>query len=130
MMSIHKWCNGLYVTVKDWYKKGYIYINVIKPLPASEPTKRKGQKTKAQPNMVLSPEDPWTVFRHPERFLAKSVLLVDDEKGRKLIEERLDSLANAIMWEMETEFSRERTTVIKAECVTFEDWYKEGEHNG
>lgn len=130
MMSIHKWCSGLYVTVEDWYKKGYIYINVIKPLPESEPTKREGQKPKAQPNMVLSPEDPWTVWRNPERFLSKSVLLVDDEKGRKLIEYHLEGLANAIMWEMETEFSRERTTVIKAECVTFEDWYKEGEHSG
>ncbi len=116
-MSIHKWCSGLYVTVEDWYKKGYIHINVIKPLPTSEYRKRKGQKPIAQPNMLLSPEDPWTVFRNPERFRERSVLLVDDEKGRKLIEEDLDGLANAIMWEMETEFSRERTTVIKAEYV-------------
>lgn len=114
-MKIQKWCSGLYVTVEDWYKKGYIYINVVKPLPTSECMKRKGQKPKAQPNSVLSPVDPWIVFQSPEHFCDKSVLLVDDEKGRKLIAEHLDGLARAIMYEMETEFTRERTTVIKAE---------------
>lgn len=114
-MKIQKWCSGLYVTVEDWYEKGYFYINVIKPLPTSECTKRKEQKPIAQPNMMLSPEDPWVVFQNPERFCDKSVLLVDDEQGRRLIEERLDSLAHAIMYEMEIEFSRERQLVIKAE---------------
>lgn len=112
------WCSGLYVKARDWYVGNFIYINITKPKPIYEVVnKRRAEaiKTGAMPNSCLYPDD-WSVFQQPEYFDVKSVLLVADDEGLRLVKNYLNSLVQAI-WSMDTVFTRERMTVITAKDV-------------